>query len=162
MITLTNLSESIEQLKKDKEDTCLALMSETDTVRDERNSCKIELEQLKNSSCTKINQLKTEIYRLQKSHSVEVEQLKADAEVDRLQALEEEGEILNNMFFQVWKYNRNIDLKNFNGGEKSLLEACKQRLVDEESSFVRTSLAQAGNSDVSRPEDLATRTLLTL
>ncbi|XP_062079545.1 uncharacterized protein LOC133784003 [Humulus lupulus] len=145
------------QLKKDKEDTCRALMSEIDTVRGERNSCKTELEQLKSSSCTKINQLKVEIHRLQKSHAIEVEQLKADAEADRLQAPEEEGEILNNMFFQAWKHNCSIDLTFLNGGEKSLLEACEQRFVDEENSFVRTSLAQSGNGDVSRPEDITTR-----
>ncbi|XP_062080473.1 uncharacterized protein LOC133785238 [Humulus lupulus] len=49
MITLNNLSKSIEQLKKDKEDTCRALMSEIDIVHGERNSCKIKLEQLKSS-----------------------------------------------------------------------------------------------------------------
>ncbi|XP_062083353.1 uncharacterized protein LOC133789553 [Humulus lupulus] len=100
MITLTNLSESIEQLKKDTEDTCRAFMSEINIVHGERNSCKTELEQLKSSSGTEINQLKAEIDRLQKSHVVEVEQLKVDAEADPLQALEEEGEILNNMFFR--------------------------------------------------------------
>ncbi|XP_062073189.1 uncharacterized protein LOC133777545 [Humulus lupulus] len=140
MLTLTNLSESIEQLKKDKEDTCRAFMSEIDTIRRERNICKTELEQLRSSSCTKINQLKAEIDRLQKSHAVEVEQLKADAEADRLQTLEEEGEILNNMFFQVWKHNHSIDLTFLNGEEKCLLEACEQRLTDEENSSVRTSL----------------------
>ncbi|XP_062089641.1 uncharacterized protein LOC133796176 [Humulus lupulus] len=158
MITLTNLSESIEQLKKDKKDTCRALMSEIDTVHGERNNCKTELEQLKSSSCTKINQLRAEIDRLQKSHAAEVEQLKADAEADRLQTLEEEGDILNNTFFQVCNHNRSTDLTFLNGRVKSLLEACEQRLVDEESSSVCTSLVQPGNGDVSRPKDLATST----
>ncbi|XP_062079750.1 uncharacterized protein LOC133784375 isoform X4 [Humulus lupulus] len=152
-IALVNLFEACEQLKKDKEVECSKLMNEIEAVRDERNNIKAELDQLKTSSSAEIDQLK-------KSHNVEVDQLKAqieqvkvDAEATRLQAIEEtkdkEGEIMNNMFFQIWKHNRNADLSFLEGGETSLIEACERRLVEEKrllfalhQSFPRTTMKE--------------------